>query len=498
MRKINLFPFKPELNIVIAIICCIIAIGCGGGTEGSDNPDSGSGTGGGGSANQYFLNIDINGNGAVTLDPEGGTYDTETVVTLTPAPRADHEFSIWSGADGSDLVNNNNGTWSITMDSEKSVEASFIPNSTASWVLVYHPCYQWYNMGTAIPWDHITHLTLGYMLLEDTGSNVWTIKVPTGFYPGQAAWFAKAADWITQAGHAGVKVTCMLGGAGSNSGANANFWNMATSVNNVAVFAANIKALLEPVDFDGVDLDGEEDLDYDGMLRLTQELRSILPEAIITIPTGFNGSDALGFAPCNEYVDAFMPMSYLPVRQWGGWRVPVPLTPLYAFEANPYSIELILSNWQNAGVPSSKIVMGVGGYGAAWTDSNGDDRAPNAPYVSSTTENPEGENGATHSDNTISQEFVTQTIATHSDLTEGWDNTGKCSYWSAPEPDDLVTVTIGSQQRKLGLLFYETPRSMVEKKNFVNEKSMKGMMFWTLSMMKDTDNTFPNLMVIKP
>ena len=373
------------------------------------------------------------------------------------------------------------------------------PDSTSSpWVIVYHPCYQWYSMGAYIPWDHITHLVLGYMLPEDTGGSGWTIKVPDSFYPGQNGWFAKAAEWMPPAHEAGVKITCMLGGAGSNIGNYENFWNTATGETNVVSFAANIKALLEPAGFDGIDLDWEENLDYDGMLRLAQELRSIWPGAVITIPAGISGNDAPGFAPCKEYVDAFMPMTYFPVQQWGGWRVPAPLTPLYAFEANPYGIDYVLNKWINAGVPSSKIVMGVGGYGAAWTDSNNDGQAPVGPYCSTLTGYPEGEPRATHSDNVISQTFVTQNITNNPELTKNWDNIGKCHYWSAPAPDNLVTITIQSVERSLGLLFYETPGSMVEKMNFIKEYQMKGMMFWTLAMMEDTDETFPNLMAVKP
>ncbi|MBK7145886.1 MAG: hypothetical protein IPH76_12060 [Xanthomonadales bacterium] len=47
----------------------------------------------------------------------------------------------------------------------------------------------------------------------------------------------------------------------------------------------------------------------------------------------------------------------------------------------------------------------------------------------------------------------------------------------------------------VSLIFYETPRSMVAKSAYVGQHGMKGMMFWTLSQMRD-GSTFPNLEAI--
>jgi len=363
-----------------------------------------------------------------------------------------------------------------------------------SWVICYHPCYQWYNINTPIPWNQITNLNLGYMLPFKNQSNQWDIKVPSSFYYGQAVWLETASDWITEGHGENKTILCMIGGAGSNVGNNLNFWNTATSTENVQAFASNIKALLTPLNFDGIDLDWEEGVDFNGFLRLVKELRRIWPEAIITIPTDPTGNDATNFAPCNDYVDAFVPMSYMSVMQWGGWVLPVPLTPLYAYGNNPYSVNKTLQSWTNAGISSSKIVMGVGGYGQAWADTNSDGRAPNTPYCSTTTENPEGENYAKYGDNRISQQWVNQTITNYQGFVEHWDDVGKCSYWSSPAPDNLINVPISqSINADVGLIFYETNKSIEYKYNFIKNKNMKGIMFWTLYMLEDENNKFPIL-----
>jgi uncharacterized repeat protein (TIGR02543 family) len=69
---------------------------------------------------QYTLTTNTVGNGTVTLNPPGGTYDAGTVVTLTATPDSGWQFDGWSG----DLSGSTNPT-TITMNSNKSVTATF-------------------------------------------------------------------------------------------------------------------------------------------------------------------------------------------------------------------------------------------------------------------------------------------------------------------------------------------------------------------------------------
>ncbi|MBD3288659.1 carbohydrate-binding protein, partial [candidate division KSB1 bacterium] len=75
---------------------------------------------------QYTLTTNVSGNGSITLDPAGGTYDAGTVVTLTANPDQDNQFDNWSG----DLSGSANPD-SITMDGNKSVTANFSSTSGA-------------------------------------------------------------------------------------------------------------------------------------------------------------------------------------------------------------------------------------------------------------------------------------------------------------------------------------------------------------------------------
>ena len=80
---------------------------------------------------QYTLTVSTDGNGSVTLSPGGGTYDQSTVVILTPTPNTNYMFSSWGGPDYEDVMDNLDGTYSITMDEAKAITANFIIENEA-------------------------------------------------------------------------------------------------------------------------------------------------------------------------------------------------------------------------------------------------------------------------------------------------------------------------------------------------------------------------------
>ncbi len=69
---------------------------------------------------QYSLTTDTSGNGQVSLDPAGGTYDAGTEVSLTADPDDGWKFTGWTG----DLADTENPV-TVTMDANKSVTAGF-------------------------------------------------------------------------------------------------------------------------------------------------------------------------------------------------------------------------------------------------------------------------------------------------------------------------------------------------------------------------------------
>ncbi|MDZ7361895.1 MAG: T9SS type A sorting domain-containing protein [candidate division KSB1 bacterium] len=73
---------------------------------------------------QYTLTVNKVGSGSVALNPPGGIYNANTMVTLTATPAAGFQFSGWSG----DLSGVTNPA-AITMNTNKTVTATFTPAS---------------------------------------------------------------------------------------------------------------------------------------------------------------------------------------------------------------------------------------------------------------------------------------------------------------------------------------------------------------------------------
>ena len=70
---------------------------------------------------QYTLATSVSPSEGGSISPSSGTYDTGSSVTLMATPSGDYEFVSWSG-DASGV----SPTVTITMDSDKSVTASFV------------------------------------------------------------------------------------------------------------------------------------------------------------------------------------------------------------------------------------------------------------------------------------------------------------------------------------------------------------------------------------
>ena len=69
---------------------------------------------------QFTLTTSVTGQGSVSLDPAGGTYDTGASVMLTATPASGWSFDYWSGD-----VSGSDNPLSLTMDANKTATAVF-------------------------------------------------------------------------------------------------------------------------------------------------------------------------------------------------------------------------------------------------------------------------------------------------------------------------------------------------------------------------------------
>lgn len=89
----------------------------------------------------YALTVAIEpeNSGTVTLNTAYGVYPQGTIVTLTPEPAEGFVFDGWSGLDAVELQDNGDGTWSITMDGDKSVTANFVEELIDTTTYIFLP-----------------------------------------------------------------------------------------------------------------------------------------------------------------------------------------------------------------------------------------------------------------------------------------------------------------------------------------------------------------------
>ena len=71
-------------------------------------------------AEQYSLSASVDPSGGGSVSPESGTYDSDTVVTLTATPGRGYEFDYWSGD-----VSGRDPSVRLVMDGNKRVVAHF-------------------------------------------------------------------------------------------------------------------------------------------------------------------------------------------------------------------------------------------------------------------------------------------------------------------------------------------------------------------------------------
>lgn len=137
----------------------------------------------------YTLTTSVAGQGAVSLDPTGGTYLSNSLVSVTAVPDAGWVFVHWSGADST-----SNNPISVTVDANKSVTAEFaqlpvidVPpqdqsaglgdtvtfNAHAAGTGPLH--YQWRFNDSDLPWATNAMLTLTNVQSDQEGVYALTV-----------------------------------------------------------------------------------------------------------------------------------------------------------------------------------------------------------------------------------------------------------------------------------------------------------------------------------
>jgi chitinase len=167
---------------------------------------------------------------------------------------------------------------------------------------------------------------------------------------------------IAAAHQSSRKVIMMLGGVDDS-----NFKFAANSTNRTTLVNSILKKI-DSLTLDGVDLDWETSIENTDFIALAQALREARPKLIITVPidpsVGGASSLAAALAP---YCDQLNMMTY-----GGGGAYSGSVSWYFSALAgdgpdHPASVDLFVKKWQEAGIPTAKIGIGLGFYAKGWT-----------------------------------------------------------------------------------------------------------------------------------
>lgn len=333
--------------------------------------------------------------------------------------------------------------------------------ATNKWVSGYYVGYINYPV-SEIDFSGITHLMIGPVLPKSNA----TLEV--SLYTANGPQLARQA---VQAAHAkGKKAIAFIGGMDTGPQ-----WAAASSSANRARFVANLKKLMTDYGFDGLDLDWEPVTQSDKplLLALVKDLRKALPNTILTFPavgtlnTNFP-EDLSIYTRIAPYLNQLNLMTYdmigaypdgRPYEGWLSWHH----TPLYnprtgEYWRTPTSIDDVVKAYLAAGVPASKLGIGIGFYGGCW---------------SSPVTGPRQEfNGAKRlaGDNDMSYANIMRDYYTSS--ASRWDSGAKVPYLSFSQPKGPKGCTFIS---------YENQTSIKAKGDYVKAKKLGGTILWNIN-----------------
>ena len=252
----------------------------------------------------------------------------------------------------------------------------------------------------------------------------------------------------------------MLGGAGEHAG----FVGAASSANR-ATFVANLLRTMDELGYDGIDVDWEPILDADRapLLALLQALRSARPGMLLTIPVGwvntnFPGEIDAWYAQVAGVVDQMNIMTYDMAGPWGGW-VTWHHSALAGHAGNhPSSVQGSVAAYRAAGIPASKLGIGLGFYGSCW-------RGVTAPLQTVGS-------GATlvASDNAMS----------YRNIMEQYHETG-AARWDATASVPWLTFSAPKGPQQCTFVSYENPESVAAKGTWARAAGLGGAIVWTIA-----------------
>ena len=309
---------------------------------------------------------------------------------------------------------------------------------------------------SAIDFNSLTHVMVFSVLPRTDGT------LDTSLFIDSVNGPLVAKDVAQRAHAAGKKAILTVGGSDTYFQ-----FEGATSAASMNAFVQNLVNTVRAWGFDGVDIDWEPLLpaDYSAMVGLVHNLRAANPGMLITADVAWlnanfplSTGDALFYAQLGAAVDQMNIMTYGMADNWGGW-VSWHSSALYGEGANhPSSVSSSARMYLNAGVPASKLGIGIGFYGSCWNS------PANAPLQAL------GLSQVVASDNTMTFAAIKNSYYTASSY--HYDATAEAPYLSFSTPTGASQCTFVS---------YEDETSVAAKAQYVIQSGLGGAIIWQLA-----------------
>lgn len=340
--------------------------------------------------------------------------------------------------------------------------------SAEQWVMGYYVSYQRdLYPPEALDWNGLSHVIMARVKANADGT------LDTNFDWDATNGPALATDVAARAHAAGRKAILMLGG--DDNGAEI----LAAVTNHRAIFIANLQAAMTAYGYDGLDLDWENNVDWNLFQSFAQELRQAMPTAILTAPIGPLNSNYDVVEPhlpvIAQSLDRLNLMSYYPSTSWAGsgwlsWYN----SPLSGVKpSTPVSNEDSLQRYAAAGIPKAKLGMGIGFYSTCYT---GGVTGPNQST----------ENGVTiaggDNESPLSELFGAN--GAYIEASRYWDDDALQPYLSLSEPE----------RHGCRYVSFEDEQSIQEKGRFSRENGFGGTIVWTINQGYVKTHSEPNFL----
>lgn len=358
-----------------------------------------------------------------------------------------------------------------TTEETISPEASSLQTDSDVWVGAYlasynhfvEPTGNWGNLRTEdIDWDAFTHLFYFSLHAEVDGS-LSPIEPYRNMSPDRI-------NSIVSAGHNNEKpVMFSIGGWGNYEG-----FSNAIKPANRDNFVSNIVGTMEEWGFDGVDIDMEpiKDSDYENYIAFINELHAALQDVEVVAATSplisvVSKRHPELFAQIHTKLDQVNLMTYDLSGAWPGW-VSWHNSAVYSgglsFPGNGKplpSIDQIVKQFLAAGIPASKLGIGIDFYGYVWKGGTGTSTG------GTTKPNQSWDTPPTVIDNVHYHKIMDQYYQTDR---YHWDDKAKAAYLTIDEPGSTNDMFIT----------YDDERSVQAKFDYVRQKGLGGTIIWEL------------------